>query len=220
MTPTSTVFDITKEKFRIVIPESDPAVTNLGLFVWVSPSDSPKIAHDLETVLARYHLIFIGAYKAGNNRDPFDRFRLAVDASFNARQRFSIDPKRVYVAGFSGGGRISSMLAVTYPDIFTGAIPICGVNFYTDIPAGEGQYYRRSYIPATREALLARKNGRFALITGENDVNRENTRAVYEYGFKKYGFAHSLYLEVPKMSHSNPPDDWLEKAVQFLIAEN
>src|SRR3954462_8875974 len=93
MTPTSTVFDITKEKFRIVIPESDPAVTNLGLFVWVSPSDSPKIAHDLETVLARYHLIFIGAYKAGNNRDPFDRFRLAVDASFNARQRFSIDPK-------------------------------------------------------------------------------------------------------------------------------
>jgi len=209
-------YDITRERFKLVIPETYSPLTNWGLLVWVSPSDSPKIPADWEPVLARQKLLFIGAYNAGNQRNSFERFRLAVDACYNIRQRFRIDPKRVYVSGFSGGGRVASMLAVGYGDIFTGAIPICGVNFYTDLPAEGGKVFEHSYAPDPGVAALARKNGRFALITGENDPNRANTKAAYEHGFKKYGFSHVSYFEVPKMGHANPPADWLDKALAFL----
>ena len=209
-------YDIFKERFQLIIPESYSVRTNWGLFVWVSPGNSPKIPHDWEVALAGQKLLFIGAYNAGNERNAFDRFRLAVDASHNIRQRFHVDPKRVYISGFSGGGRVASMLAVTYADIFTGAIPICGVDFYTDLPAGDGGTFGRSYIPDPSLAALARNRGHFALITGESDPNRANTKAAYEHGFRKYGFSHVLYLEVPKMGHAIPSGDWLEKALAFL----
>ena len=211
-------YDLLKEQFQILIPEtySPLSKTNWGLFVWVSPSDSPGIPADWEAVLARQQLLFVGAYNSGNERNAFDRFRLAVDASLNMRQRFHIDGKRIFISGFSGGGRVASMLAVGYADVFTGTIPICGVNFYTDLPAEEGKIFERSYVPEGGLAALARKSGHFALITGENDPNRANTKAAYEQGFKKYGFSHVLYLEVPQMGHSNPSGEWLEKALNFL----
>ncbi len=213
-------YDILKERFQLIVPEPNAQFTNWGLFVWVSPSDSPQIPADWEPVLARHALLFIGAYNAGNPRNAFDRFRLAVDASLNMRQRFKINPKRIYVSGFSGGGRVASMLAVGYADIFTGSIPICGVNFYTDLPAGEGKKFERSYVPEPGLAAIARKNGHFALITGEHDPNRANTQAAYEQGFKKYGFNHVLYLEVPQMGHAVPSGEWLEKALAFLAASD
>ena len=212
-------YEITKEKFRLLIPESfSPGAnsTNWGLLVWVSPSDSPNVPAEWEPLLARHKLLLIGAYNAGNQRNSFDRFRLAVDASHNIRQRFRLDPKRIYVSGFSGGGRIASMLGVGYGDIFRGTLPICGVNFYTDLPAEGGKTFEHSYIPDSGIAALARTNGRFALLTGESDPNRENTKAAYEHGFRKYTFSHVLYLEVPKMGHAIPSAEWIEKALDFL----
>ena len=212
-------YDLLKEKFHVVVPETySPGATNWGLFVWVSPGDSPKLPADWEAVLARHHLLFIGAYNSGNPRDAFDRFRLAVDASLNMRLRFRIDPKRIYISGFSGGGRVASMLAVGYADIFTGTIAICGVNFYGDATGPDGAVFERSYEPDPALAALARRNGHFALITGDRDPNRANTQAVHEQGFKKNGFSHVLYLEVPQMGHSMPAAEWLDKALDFMRA--
>ena len=211
-------YDILKENFHLIIPETYSVLTNWGLFVWVSPSDSPEIPLDWEAVLARQKLLFIGAYNGGNGRNAFDRFRLAVDASLNMRQKFKIDSKRIYVSGFSGGGRVASMLAIGYADIFTGTVPICGVNFYTDLPAGEGKIFERSYVPDSGLAGMARKGGHFALLTGEHDPNRANTQAAYEHGFKKFGFSHALYLEVPQMGHAMPAAEWLDKALTYLSA--
>jgi len=44
-------------------------------------------------------------------------------------------------------------------------------------------------------AAIARKNGRFALITARMIRIRANTLAAYEQGYKKYGFSHVLCLE-------------------------
>jgi len=140
-------YEIFKERFQILIPETYSTLTNWGLFVWVSPSDSPQIRADWEPILARHRLLFIGAYNSGNQRNAFDRFRLAVDASLNMRQRFRIDAKRIYVSGFSGGGRCGQHVGRW----------VCGhlhrkrsdlwCQFYTDLPAGEGQLFERSFVP-------------------------------------------------------------------------
>jgi hypothetical protein len=108
------------------------------------------------------------------------------------------------------------MLAVAYADLFTGGIPFCGANFYTDIPSEPGKHWARNYVPAEPALKIAKATGRYVLVTGEKDFNLKNTRAVYEEGFKKEGFKFAKVLEVPGMGHSPPAPEWLEKGLDFL----
>jgi len=209
-------YDVTKEKFRIVVPKTYTHAAKWGLFVYINADDGAGLPGGYEAALEKRKLLAISAYKCGNPRNIFDRFRLAIDANFNMSNRFNIDPARVYVSGFSGGGRVASMLAVAYADLFSGAIPLCGVNFYTDIPSEPGKAWPRGYMPVDEALKIAKSTGRYVLVTGEKDMNLKNTKGVYELGFKKEGFKHALLLEVPGMGHSPPPADWLEKGLEFL----
>ena len=209
-------YDVTKEKFRLVVPKSYAHSAKWGLFVYINAEDSPGIPAEYEAVLEKRKLLAVAPYKAGNGRNIFDRFRMAVDAAFTLQKRFNIDPARVYVSGFSGGARVASMLSVAYADLFSGAIPFCGVNFYTEIPSEPGKHWPVGYIPVNEALAIAKLKGRFVLVTGEKDFNLSNTRAVYEHGFKKEGFKYAKLLEVPGMSHSPPPAEWFEKGLEFL----
>lgn len=43
-----------------------------------------------------------------------------------ARSQFSIEPSRVFIAGFGGGGTMAWRIALRYPQRFAGVISICG----------------------------------------------------------------------------------------------
>ncbi|HEV3027823.1 MAG TPA: hypothetical protein VG457_09640, partial [Planctomycetota bacterium] len=119
--------------------------------------------------------------------------------------------------GFSGGGRIASILAVAYADLFPGGIPFCGANFYLNIPSGEGnKVWPAMYTPAADTLRIAKSTARYVLVTGEKDMNLKNTRSVYDLGFKKEGFKHAMVLEVPGMGHTPPPAEWFDKGLDFL----
>ncbi len=207
-------FDIRKEKFTVRAPADTKA--GWGLFIWVDAGDAPSIPKDWEPVLARERLIFIGAHQSGNPRPIFDRFRLAIEANQQMRRRHTIDAARVYISGFSGGARVASMLGVAYADIFTGAIPFMGVNFYKDLHAPNGKTFGLNYIPDDELLGLAKKDTRHVLVTGEKDFNRANTLAAFEHGYKKEGFARAHYLEVPGQGHSLPAAAWLERGLKLL----
>ena len=212
-------FDLTKEKFQLLVPAAYKHTEKWGVFIWVSPGDAPGIPADWEPVLAARKLLFVGAFKSGNPRNIFDRIRLAVSANTALRERFNVDGRRVYVSGHSGGGRVASMLGVAYADMFSGTIPFMGVNFYEDIPVGDGKnIYGANFIPDDEVLAIAKKFCRYALVTGEKDFNRSGTKTVFEQGFKKEGFAHVLYLEAPGVAHNLPPAKWLEQALDFLDA--
>ena len=209
-------YDVGKEKFRVFVPAGYKHADKWGLLVWINPGDGADLPAGWEAALARHKLLAVSAHKSGNPRNVFDRMRLAIDGCFNMQKRFNIDTDRVYVGGFSGGGRVASFLAVAYPDLFTGGIFVCGVNFYKNVPAEPGKVFGRSFDPAPEALEIAKKSGRFALVTGEKDFNRLNTRAMHEHGFVKEGFKHAEVFEVPGMGHSVPGAEWFDKALKFL----
>lgn len=211
-----TSYELKQEKFRILVPKAYTHQEKWGLFVYVNPGDDAGIPDGYEPILEKHRLMAVAAYKTGNERNVVDRFRLALDAQYNMVRRFNIDPGRVYVSGFSGGGRIASMLAVAYADVFPGAIPFCGTNFYTNIPSEPGKVWPTYYTPAADTLRTAKASGRYVLVTGEKDMNLKNTHAVYDFGFKKEGFKHATVMEVPGMGHSPPPAEWFDKGLDFL----
>ena len=209
--------DVAKEKFQIIVPAAYKHSDRWGVFIWISPGDTPAIPADWEPVLAARKLIFVGAFKSGNPRAVFDRFRLALAANAGMRERFNVDGRRVYVSGFSGGGRVASMLGVAYADMFSGAMPFMGVNFYEDIPAGDGKRtLGASFIPDEQVLAIAKKACRYVLVTGEKDFNRPGTKSAFENGYKKEGFASVRYLEAPGTGHNLPAATWLEQGLSFL----
>lgn len=209
-------YDVAKETFEIIVPKGYKASEPHGLFIWISAGPAPSIPPEWEPVLAEKKLIFIGARNSGNPRDIFDRFRMAVDANFNLRKLYNIDGRRVYVSGFSGGSRVASMLGVCFGEMFSGAICFMGVNFYTDIPAGDGKMWGPNYIPDEQVLALAKKFCRYALVTGTKEMNHANTLGVYEHGFRKDGFASVKLFDIPDQGHSPPAAEWLRKALEFL----
>ena len=210
-------FDLAKEKFQLIVPPTYQHADKWGVFLWISPGDTAAIPADWEPVLAARKLLFVGALKSGNPRNIFDRVRLAVAANVAMRERFNLDGRRVYVSGHSGGGRVASMVGVAYADMFSGTMPFMGVNFYEDIPAGDGKTtYGANFIPDDEVLAIAKKFCRYALVTGEKDFNRAGTKTLFEQGFKKEGFAHVTYLEAPGVGHNLPPAKWLEQGLDFL----
>ena len=208
-------FDVSKETFDVFTPKSYQKGKPHCLIVWISSGAKVSVPKDWEKVLDAKKIILIGARNSGNPRDIFDRMRLATDANHNMRQRFSIDQKRVWVSGISGGARVASMLGVTYADMFNGAICFMGVNFYEDVTAGK-ELFQANYIPADELLDIAKKGCRYALVTGSKDFNLSNTTAVFEQGFKKEGFAAVQMFNIPDQGHALPTGEWLAKCIDFM----
>jgi len=209
-------YTLADESFQLLVPPSCNADNPHGLFVWISPGDSNLPRAWLE-VLERHKLIWICPNNAGNPRHFLVRIGLALDAVHNAKDSYPIDPKRIYISGFSGGGRVASMAVLTYPDVFTGAIPMMGCNFYRPLPAGENKFFQASAAKPIDSLFAQAKRRPIVLVTGERDGNQPQTKANYE-AFKKDRFAHVTYIEVPQIGHNMPDPQWLEKALVDLDA--
>lgn len=165
-------YDVASERFRVILPKNEETNQALGLLVWISAENNARVSEDLVAQLAAHRLLLVSPLKAGNDRHPLDRFRLALDGACNMCRLYPVDTKRIYVGGFSGGSRIASMLGVAYGDLFAGTLCICGVNFYLDVRGPGGEQYPGTFIPDPGALARAKQVGRFALITGETDPNR------------------------------------------------
>ncbi len=171
-----------------------------GLFVYVSPHRSGRIDPRWKAVMDQQNLIYIAADYSGNRKPVNRRMVLATQAVRVAAQRWAFDNRRIMVSGFSGGGRVASILATQYPDAFTGALYICGVDFW-----------KKSQAPRVERII----QNRFVFLTGKKDFNREETRQVYR-KYLKAGAEHSKLMEVSNLSHDLPGARALGEALDFL----
>lgn len=217
-------YDLADESFEVYVPVNYDGTTPFGLIVWISPGPNGAPPPPFRPVLDKHNLIWIGANNSGNPRSFWHRAGLALDGLHHANQQFNIDPMRTYVSGLSGGGRCSSRIGLTYADLFAGAFPIIGVDYFKRLPHPDSTdrrllFWGRSFNPPSPKILRrAKRDGRYVLLTGETDGNRAQTFVTYEYGFKRAKFAYVTYLEVPGMGHTLPPADWFEKGIAALDA--
>ena len=173
-----------------------------GVFVYVSPTSSGEIGPRWRSVMDQQNLIFIAANDAGNKRYVERRMVLATMAIKVLGQHYLFDVEHINVAGFSGGGRVASKLASQYPEAFTGALYICGVDFW-----------KKNQTPKVERLL----QNRFVFLTGSRDFNREETQRIYR-KYIKAGAQNSKLMVIPGMSHQLPDAPALVEALQFLKA--
>jgi len=209
-------YDLADEPFELYLPPPDDSGEPWGLLVWISPFETGGMPEAYRPILDRHRLIGVSPLDAGNERNLAHRLGLALDAAHNVMAQYDIAPDRVYVAGFSGGGRCSSWLAMNWPDVFPGAIPTCGCDFYRPmkVPDQPGKFWRATFhAPLAPQLLAARTRSRFVLLTGEQDTNRLQTHTIFTQGFQRDGFRYATYMEVPGLGHAPAPPEWFEKAI-------
>jgi hypothetical protein len=159
------------QKFLVRLPTGYTPRERCGLFVWVDAGPTAALHQPFWQAADDLRLVIIGAEKTGNGVHASNRYQLALDAAQTAQERFLIDPARVYIGGISGGGRISTQVWACFPDIFTGAVPIVGLDCYESAPAGPGLVHRAGFAkPLGRMWKLLLKH-RIAPMTGQPDFN-------------------------------------------------
>jgi len=212
-------YGLASETFDVYVPRACTGAEPYGLLVWVSPGARVGMAPGWAQLLDKYKLIWIGANKSGNDRAPFIRIGLAIDAAHNMTKLYSIDESRVYVSGVSGGGRISSMVAMGFSELFSGGFYICGCSYYRKMISLEqgGSTWTPEFLMPPKNVLAQSKTCRHVFLTGSQDINREQTQ-VYANAYKRDGFKHITYIEVPGMGHGPPEADWFEKGLLALDA--
>lgn len=187
-------------EWALYVPESYDPESPAGLLVFISPTDSGRMPGRYRQVLDDNNLIWIGANHSGNRVRVARRISLALLATAIADSSYRIDASRVYLSGFSGGGRAASAVAPEYAQLFTGAIYICGADFW------EGR---------TPKRLDQVRHNRYVFLTGSKDFNRSETRRVHR-AYRRADIVNVMLLEVAGMDHRMPPPEDLEQAIRFL----
>ena len=208
------------ESWELYVPQEGDGP--YGVFVWVSPDFFGGFTRDpIRNLLEEQRLIWVGANQSGNERWTPHRYGLALDAAHNVAALYPVDPHRIYVGGYSGGGRVASGLALEFPEVFKGGFFFFGCDFFRQIPVPyrPGTHWPARFPPPSGDELKALKEDhRFVFMTGTRDFNRAQTLAVFEH-YVKDGFRHVTLLEIPDADHYHGFDtEWAQKGFDALDA--
>ncbi len=179
---------------------SDPP----GVIVYISPQNSVNIPSGWLNVTNERNLIWVAALNSGNKIPANERILMSLLSLEAIQSSYKINPDRIYVSGLSGGGRVASLAATYYPNIFKGALYNCGVNFWDGINETQIEQIKRN---------------RFVFMTGTKDFNMNDTKNVYG-KYKKAGVENIKLMVVRRMGHENPNKNRFEQALKFLDQVN
>lgn len=210
-------FDFNREAFYVYVPPNYDGSEPFGLLVFIYSRNAYTIPRGWLSALEERKLVYVSPQNVGNGQPMSRRCGISTVAALKLKERLNIDPDRVYVSGYSGGGWAACRTAFFHDDIFKGVIPICGVNFhkrvkwiYTEDPFDYGFFYLDD-----RSAERTRERVRFSIITGSGDHRRNPIRDVFHGGYKQFGFDAKLF-DVPGMGHTICSPQVLLRALDFL----
>ena len=197
-----------QESWHVYVPPEYDGSEPYGVIVWVSPDDDGSLEENWQHSLRVHKLIYIGADRSGNTQSVVTRrVPLALTGLANIEAQYKVDPTRVYISGFSGGGVTASRMAAAYADVFTG-----GLFVSTSDGLGSGDVP----VPPLERFELMRSRGRYVFTIGNEETSNliMNVRAVAEY--RALCVPRVDFIRIPNRTHSNIDPRYFEKAVQFL----
>ena len=207
--------DLARETLNARLPEGYEPRHPAGLLVWASPTPQGRIPAIFGPALDDLTIVCVGADHAGNERDVPGKFQLVFDAIATACRRYHIDDRRIYITGMSGGGKVSSILATCFSEVFRGAIPIVGFGSYTRLDGSWGEHRRPYFTKPERELLRLARQNRMALIGGPRDFNyhemRERKRLL-----EADGFVSIRFFDYPDMAHQMPTTKRFAEALSWI----
>ena len=186
--------------WEIYVPDSYQPENPAGLIIYISPSMSGQIPPRWKSVMDKYNVIWIAANRSGNRVVVGRRAAFALVAPTLAAAHYEIDRERIYLSGFSGGGKMAGMLAADYPHLFRGAIYNCGINSLDKHPSRQFELFKQNH---------------YVFVTGTRDHALEQTRKVHSQ-YLKSGVANSKLMVIRNMAHENPSGFEFGEAIQYL----
>lgn len=143
---------------------------------------------------------FILACSNNSRNGPMENSFTAADAMLpDISERFNIDPKRIYVAGFSGGSRFALAFAVKDKRI-SGVIG-CGAGLPGD----------RSCMPSVNSGFL------YYGMAGNRDMNYPEMNGLPDFFNSQTGV--TSYLRIFSGGHEWPGSDLITEAVEWLVLQ-
>ena len=201
------------EAFSAVVPVNEPidwevAVDDSydprkppGVLVYISPSNSGKIPRHWLRLLASHNLIWVAANRSGNRIQVARRSTFAVLGAALSAKLYEIDGRRVYLAGFSGGARVSGLVAASYPTLFRGGIYVGGAESW-----GQGD---------RPDKLESMQRNRYVFLVGSEDANRVVARTVHT-KYLRAGIDQLSMMVVRRLGHELPDTRHMANALDFL----
>ena len=182
-----------------VPPDYDPE-RPAGLLVYISPTRSGAMPKEWRNVMNEHNIIWVGADQSGNRTRVPRRVLLSLLGVELAKQDYEIDRRRVYLSGFSGGGRVASMAVIDNADTFSGGLFFCGADLW--------------HLEESPNAELMKRN-RYVLITGTGDQALEPVKKTYR-GYRRAGIDQTKLMIIRNMGHNTPRRGDFAKAIRFL----
>lgn len=183
-----------------VPPDYDPA-RPAGLIVYVSPTKRGGPPRSWDGLLQQNNMIWIGANNSGNRVVVGKRMFLAMLALRVAASKYAVDEERIYLSGFSGGGKTAGRLMAANPQLFSGGIYI-----------GGAEAWDREQPPARLDVL---RRNHHVFLTGSEDFNERLTRRVYA-AFRSAGIEHCELIVERRRGHELPSVDAMARAIEYL----
>lgn len=195
------------ENFHVFVPGNYDPERSYGLFVWVSAREEVTVPEQWHGVFTEYDIIFVAADKSGNKTNDLDRrVPLALHAMANMQHSYNIDKNRIYIGGFSGGGRVASKIAAGYGDLFSGAYYFVG----SDAIGGKT-------VPVPDSSVLddMRRRGRYVFMTGRTDHPTTTATRTAMASYQRLCIFNTAF-QIPRMGHGLPNIMWFRRGIEYL----
>ena len=189
-------------RFQLFVPEGYVSSRPAGLLVYISADPSGRVPSSWKRVLRERNLIWVGPRDAGNRQPPARRVALALLALRVAHLRYRLDPERIYIGGFSGGGKIAGIVSARHPQLFKGTFFSCGAPVWR---------------AASRDKLAASRSNRHDFVSGTQDLALELTKRAYR-SYRRAGLRDSKLIVVGGMGHENPGAGKFARVLRYLDA--
>lgn len=185
-----------------------------GLLVWVHASPNGQPPATIFPVADELGLVCISQADSGNDCPIADRYQRVLDSVATASRRYHIDPRRIYISGISGGGKVSSVMWACFPDVFAGCVPIVGLACYENIPIGNGQIWPGLFDKPPAPMFNLLKAQRAAAVTGPKDFNYDSIVAAAKI-LERDGLQARVF-EHAELAHTMPSPEQFTEALKWI----